>query len=89
MANRRLSTQGILGAVIVLLGALLLLDTTGIYETGPLFRYTPSLFVLVGLYVLYVSRFRNLVGPIALLLVAGGVQLVTLDIIGWDDLAVL
>jgi predicted membrane protein len=89
MSNRLLSTQGVVGGVIVVLGLLLLLDTTGVFETGPLFRFTPSLFVLVGLYALYASRFRNLVGPVTLIVVAGSVQLVTLDIVEWADLVVL
>ncbi|GAB7094867.1 DUF5668 domain-containing protein [Halolamina litorea] len=89
MANRTLSPQVVVGAVIVVLGVLLFLDSTGLYETGPLFRYAPSLFVLVGLYALVTSGFRNLIGPLALVLVAGGVQLVTLGIIEWASLAAL
>jgi hypothetical protein len=89
MTDRTLSIQGAVGVVIVLIGLVLLLDTTGVYETGSLFRYTPSLFVLVGLYAIYVSGFRNLVGPLTLILVAGGLQLVTLDVVDFGDLMVL
>lgn len=89
MADRIFSTQGLVGAVIVILGVLLLLDTTNVYDTGPLFRYTPVLFILVGVYAMVVSNFRNLIGPLALILVAGAVQLVTLDVVEWEDLNVL
>lgn len=86
MADRTLSVQTVVGVFIVLVGAVLLLDTTGVYETGPLFRYAPSLFVLAGLYALYASGFRNIVGPVALVLLAGGAQLVALDLVTVDAL---
>lgn len=89
MADRGISTQGVVGAIIVLVGLVLLLDTTGVYETGPLFRYAPSLFVFVGLYAMYVSGFRNLVGPVTLILLAGGLQLVILGVVAFQDLVVL
>lgn len=89
MADRTLSSQVVVGVVIVLVGVLLFLDTTGMYDTGPLFRYTPALFVLVGLYAIVVSGFRNLFGPLTLILVAGAIQLVTLDIFEWAELATL
>lgn len=89
MANRTLSTQGAVGLEIVLLGVVLLLDTTGIYETGPLFRYIPLLFVLMGVSAPVVSGFRILIGPIALIVVAGGIQLMALDVVEFEDLVVL
>ncbi|MFB6172441.1 MAG: hypothetical protein ABEJ23_07890 [Haloarculaceae archaeon] len=85
-ATRRLSSQVVLGGAIVVLGVLLLLDTTGVYETGRLLRYVPSLFVLAGLYALVASRFRNLFGPLLVVLVAGGYQLVTLGYLQGVDL---
>lgn len=89
MADRTLSSQVLVGAVIVLVGVLLFLDTTGIYDTGPLFRYTPSLFVLVGVYALVVSGFRNLLGPLTLIFVAGAVQLARLEVLEWAELVTL
>ena len=89
MTERKLSSQLLVGVVIVLVGVLLLLDTTGVYDTGSLFRYTPTLFVLVGVYAIVVSGFRNLFGPLTLMLVAGAIQLVTLDIFEWAELSTL
>lgn len=79
ISSRRLpSSQVILGGLVILVGALLLLDTTGLLPTADLLNYVPLLFVLVGLWALVQSRFRNLVGPVVLILVAGAAQLVAL-----------
>ena len=78
MNYRRVSTQAVLGAAVVLVGVVLLLRTTNVYDVGPLFRYLPALFVLVGLYALVASGFRNVVGPVLVVVVAGAWQLVTL-----------
>lgn len=77
----RPSSQVLVGIVIVLVGLALLLGTTGLYETGPLLRYVPSLFVVVGLYALWVSRLRNVFGPLVVILVAGTWQLVALGVV--------
>ncbi|MFB6075074.1 MAG: LiaI-LiaF-like domain-containing protein [Haloarculaceae archaeon] len=89
MADRRPPTQVVVGLVIVLLGAVLLLDTTGLYDTGSLLRFAPLLFVLAGVYALVASGFRNVTGPVVLILLAGGAQLVALDYLEWSDLAAL
>lgn len=80
-----ISGQGLVGAVIVLVGVVLLAETTGLYDTGRLWRFLPSLFVLVGIYAMVTSRFRNLTGPLVLIVFAGAVQLVTLDLIAGED----
>lgn len=81
----RLSGQALIGGIIVLIGALLLVHTTGVYDTTQMLRFVPSLFVLVGLYVIVASRLQNLSGPLVLVLVAGAIQLVTLDLISGSD----
>lgn len=81
MAVRRLSGQSLLGGVVVLVGLALLASTTGFYDTGALLRYVPSLFVLVGLYALWASRLRNVLGPLLLVAVAGAWQLVALGVV--------
>ena len=79
-ASRRIPTgQLLFGAIIVITGVLLLLDTTGVVPTRDALLYVPSLFVLVGVWSLVQSRFRNLVGPVVLIGVAGAWQLVVLD----------
>ena len=86
---RRLSTQAVVGLLIVLVGVVLLLNTTGIYETGPLLRWVPSLFVLAGLYALVTSGFRNVFGPLVVVLVAGAWQLVALDVVAASEVTSL
>lgn len=78
--SRRLPTsQFLLGSIVVLLGVLLLLDTTGVLSTRDLLRYVPLLFVVVGVWALLQSRFRNIIGPVVLIGVAGAAQLVVLE----------
>jgi hypothetical protein len=81
MASRRLSSQAVLGAIVVLVGLALLLETTEVYDARPLLDYVPSLFVLLGVYALVTSGFNNVVGPLFLILVAGAWQLVTLELV--------
>lgn len=79
--NVRFSNRGVVGGVVVVLGVLLLLGTTGTYETERFVQFVPTLFVLVGVYAAVKSGFRNLTGPLVLVLVAGTVQLVVLDVV--------
>jgi hemin uptake protein HemP len=81
MAYRRVSSQTLLGGIVALVGVALLANTTGLYDTGPLLRYVPSLFVLVGLYAAYASGLRNLLGPALVVGVAGAVQLAVLGVV--------
>lgn len=78
--QRRLPTsQFLLGAIVILVGVLLLLNTTEIFPTEELLLYVPLLFVAVGVWALVRSRLRNIVGPVLLIGVAVGWQLVALD----------
>jgi len=79
MATRRLSSQLLLGLGIVLVGIVLLLRSTDVADVGWVLKFVPSLFVLLGLYALVVSGFRNIVGAGLIILVAGAWQLVALD----------
>jgi len=83
--RRALSSQVLLGALIVLVGLLLLGRTTGLYDFGSVFRYVPSLFVLLGLYALVRSGFRNVFGPLVIVVLAGAWQLVALDLVAGED----
>jgi predicted membrane protein len=89
MANRRVSTQALVGLLIVLVGVALLLNTTGLYETGSLLQYVPSLFVVAGLYALVTSGFRNVFGPLVVVTLAGAWQLVTLGYVESSDVVSL
>ncbi|MFC6726205.1 hypothetical protein ACFQE1_17920, partial [Halobium palmae] len=86
MAYRRVSNQSLLGGVVVLVGIALLADSTGLYDTGSLLRFVPSLFVLVGLYAVVASGFRNLAGPLLVIAIAGAAQLVALDLVAGEEL---
>ncbi|WP_254768717.1 LiaF transmembrane domain-containing protein [Salinilacihabitans rarus] len=77
--SRRLPTgQFVLGAIVVLVGVLLLLNSTGVFPTRDLLLYAPLLFVAVGVWALVQSRFRNVVGPAVLIGIAGAAQLIAL-----------
>lgn len=83
--RRYLTSQFLLGVIVILVGTLLLLETTDIVSTGDLLVYVPSLFVVVGLWALVQSGFRNVVGPIVLVGVAGAAQLVALGYATVDE----
>jgi predicted membrane protein len=85
-ATRWLSSQVLIGALVVAVGVILLAETTGLYDTSFLFTYIPSLFVLLGLFVLVRSGFRNVFGPLLVVVVAGLWQLTALDVIEGADL---
>jgi len=62
------------GALIVLVGVLLLLSTTDALATETLWDFLPSVFVLLGAWALVRSRFRNLTGPVMVIAVAATYQ---------------
>lgn len=68
-----------IGIALVVVGALLLLHTTGVANLGNLVRWAPSLLVLFGIVLLVVNRFRQITAPV--ILIVGGVvtQLIVLD----------
>jgi predicted membrane protein len=83
--RRLLSSQVVLGALIVLVGVLLLGQTTDFYDLEYLFDYIPSLFVLLGIYAMVRSGFRNVFGPLVIVAVAGAWQLVELGYVSGDE----
>ena len=83
--RRYLTSQFLLGVIVIVVGVLLLLETTDLVATDELLVYVPSLFVLVGLWALVRSGFRNVVGPVVLVGVAGAAQLVALDYATVDE----
>jgi predicted membrane protein len=80
----KLSYQTMFGTIVLILGVLLLLRTTEIYDTIQLLEYIPSLFILLGLYALWKSKFSSLSGPIILIAVFTTLQLLILDLISWE-----
>lgn len=83
--SRALSSQVLLGVLIVLVGLLLLGRTTGLFDVGFLFEYVPALFVLLGIYSLVRSGFRNVFGPLVIIVGATAWQLVTLEVVTWAE----
>lgn len=79
-------TQLVMGALVVLVGIVLLLDTTGLYDTRPLWDYVPSLFVLLGLYALWRGGLRNFFGPLVIIVLAGAWQLAALEAVTYGQL---
>lgn len=77
----KLSNQAILGIIILIVGILLLLENTGIYDTGQFLLYIPSLFILLGVYAIFKSGFRNMGGPLILIVIFTLIQLSVLDLI--------
>ena len=89
ITSRRVPTsQFLIGGLIALVGVLLLLQTTGLFATRNILLYVPSLFVVLGIWMLVQSRFHSLVGPVTLIGVAGGIQLIVLDYATVDQLVV-
>ncbi len=82
----KISSQVLLGIFILIIGILLLARNTGLYDTGQLLLYIPSLFILMGLYALYKTRFHSVTGPMILILLATFVQLLVLGIVSWNIL---
>lgn len=62
------------GGLIILVGVLLLLSTTDALATESLWDFLPAVFVLLGLWALVQSRFRNLTGPVMVIAIAGTYQ---------------
>lgn len=89
ITSRRIPTNQILiGGIVALVGVLLLLHTTGLFATRNVLLYVPSLFVVMGVWMLIQSRFHSLVGPVTLIGVAGAIQLIVLDFATFDQLVI-
>lgn len=65
------STRLLFGAIIILLGVVLLLDTTDTYPIDGLSVFLAGLFALYGLYGLFRWRFRKVFWPGVFVLVGG------------------
>ena len=74
------------GIIVVIIGALLLLmalDMIPIDDIGGLLRFIPSIFILWGLYLLVVNKFKRASGPIVMIAIAAAVQLLMLGVLKW------
>ena len=75
---RRISSAFVVGLVIIAVGVILLLDNVDAIEAGYLFRWIPSLFILLGLWLMIKSRFRQIGGPVLIIVVAALIQIMIL-----------
>lgn len=75
------------GGIIILIGVLLLLSTTGILEFRSVWEAVPLVFVLLGVWALVRSKFRNLVGPVMIITIAGTFFLRNFGLIADDVIA--
>ncbi len=69
--TRDLSERLTTGTVIVLIGLVLLLSTTGFVEMRSVWGWIAAIFILVGVWALVRSGFRNIVGPVMIIAIAG------------------
>jgi predicted membrane protein len=81
MISNRLSNQALIGLVVILIGALLLVDSLDILDTGGVFRWWPSLLVIFGVWRLIANRFTRIIGPVVLVSIGVLLQLLFL---GYD-----
>ena len=86
MSTSASSSRWGIGIALVVVGALLLLHTTGVLYLGEFIRWTPSLLILVGIVLLVVRRFRQITAPV--ILVVGGV-VTQLMVQGFDIMSLL
>ena len=85
--RRSTSSKGwLVGVGLVVIGALLLLHTTGLADLGDLVRWTPLLLVLLGIVILVINRFRQVAAPV--ILIAGGV-VTQLMVLGFNVVSLL
>jgi predicted membrane protein len=84
---RNLSGRLVTGLLIVIVGVLLLLGTTGVTPTDSLWDWFPLVFVVIGIWALVTSGFRNLTGPVMVIAVAGTFLLRNLELITREELA--
>ncbi len=73
------------GIIVVIVGALLLLMALEVISLGigDLFDFIPSIFILWGLYLLVVNKFKRASGPIVMIAIAAAVQLLMLGVLKW------
>ncbi|WP_248517900.1 cell wall-active antibiotics response protein [Salinarchaeum laminariae] len=68
---RNLTGRIATGGLIVLVGVLLLLATTDALPADSIWDWVPAIFVVLGLWALLSSGFRNLTGPVMVIAIAG------------------
>ena len=85
-ANRSgLGGRVFFGVLVVVIGILFLLNSTGVADLNRLLDWWPSLIILYGVWRLIANRFRSLFWPIVLIAIGAFLQLGQLGFdISWD-----
>lgn len=81
VSPRGLSSQMIIGSVVLTLGVLLLLDQFDILNIGNIFQFVPLLFIALGVWQLVSNGFRHWVGPSIMIGLMTLLQLSILDLV--------
>lgn len=84
---RTLSGRLTTGGLVILIGVLALLSTTGTVDTESLWAWVPAVFVLLGAWALVASDFRNLTGPVMVIVIAGAYLARNLGVVPDDAIA--
>lgn len=78
---KRISTPVIFGAALIAIGALFLIDAlVESVDIGEILQWTPSLFIAFGLLRMITRRFRGILGPGIMVIVAATIQMNVLDV---------
>ena len=77
---KQIPTAAFLGAALIAIGALFLIDALGVADVGAVLVWTPSLFIAFGLWRMVARRFRGILGPSIIVLVSALVQMNMLDV---------
>ena len=76
----RISSRLVIGLVIIGIGVTLLLGSFGVLDSGDLFQWIPSLFIILGVGMVIKNRFRQIGGLILMIIVAALIQIMILGV---------
>ncbi len=77
---KRISTPAIVGAALIAIGALFLLNALEIINADAVLIWTPSLFIAIGLLRMIARRFRGVLSPGVMVITSAFVQMVVLNV---------
>ncbi len=72
------------GLVIIVVGVLFLAQNLGFVQDYSFWKYLPALLIILGVYQLFINRFRAWVGPLMITLIGIFLLLATLNVINWS-----
>ncbi len=84
---KKINIQILFAVLLVFLGTILLLENLDIYDALYILKYVPLVFILFAIYLMIQSGFKNLSGPIVIILVFGFLQLYALGMVTRDTIS--